>query len=212
MKPREVGAMILSVKIGLDLQKNHPELADIYRCGHTLDQIAEQLNVRLHYNVSSSVASTAVRRALRGYYERMHGNYDGLLEDSEADKIAHDRKQQNGKRENKSKIGCFAITPKERQKIGERMRHDGKGLYGLTHEEHVRSGRSSAISRGLAPWSTREKKTAETLSKRSEYRQGSKVLSSRIAEELNRRYHYGAEVRTGYAVKFKLRRLHGLLT
>ena len=118
-----------------------------------------------------------------------------------------------------NKKGIHSLTPEQRSENARKAANVayemGKGVHGRTAEQMSEHGRKSAIARGLVPWVPAEEtnehytfsevETAFMLSQCPEYRRGTLVKNSKIADEINEGFHNGESVRTPGAVKIQLR-------
>ena len=117
-------------------------------------------------------------------------------------------------------IGVHAMTTEQRRAIAMDNMRKGLGIHSQTIEDRVRQGRKAAITNGYTPWIERtigerkegaystlsEVEFAHNLSLLPEYRRGSLVRTSLIAQELNEVYHGGRDVRSERAVTIRLRK------
>ena len=184
-----------SIKLGRTLQKDHPEIADIYGYYFQAD-IPKMLDIQSKYGVSDNVALTGVYFAINGHEEGFGiEGYVGLITDEEELKRLREGRKVAGS-----------------QKGGRTTYEQGIGVHGRTAEQIIEDGRrggrigglKSAIARGLTPWTDEEKEFAYMLSQEQEYQRGSRVNNELIAFALNIEYHGCKEVRSNGAVKRQL--------
>lgn len=170
-----------SLIIGRDIQTKFPGIADEYRNGRTLDELIEKYEIHEVYGTTNlSTARMAISNALRGYDGKLAQvtevePYPGLIETTEL----------NG------------IIKKHRATGIEKQMGKQKGIYGQTHEDHIRLGQSAVEKQGGHPYSEDEKKLIEELAKQPEYQRKSRINAQKIATEVNRILHQdGKELRS----------------
>ena len=186
----QITAIKRGVGLGRTLQKDYPEIADLYRQGYTLQKIVEKLDIKSHYNVSNNVACSGVHRAITGYHSNpKDGFYDGLMDDNERESISRKHIQKNGVKVGymflKERKGLFGITPKQLaeagrkggHKAGTKLYREKRGIHGRTPEQHRedskkgarKGGLKSAIARGFVLWTEEELALAYQLSQQPKY-------------------------------------------
>lgn len=219
LKPKQFSAIKCSVKLGQKLQKLYPQIADDYRTGYSLKQIVDKYDLTESYDISKSVAATAVKCALNGYDSHFeffdYPSYDGLIPVDEYKDLAVQQHSLSGKRLAEhtriNKNGIYGLTLDERIKCGQKgakiLMQKKLGIHAQTYEDHKKFGKLSAQSRGLILWTDEEKYSTLEMATQPDktYRQGSKILVKKIAEELNEIYHAGNQIRTSVAVASFLR-------
>lgn len=153
----------LNIELGRTLHVTHPEIAELYRQGHTRSDIADELGVSGVYGVSKNVAISAVGFALRGYEGHLEwvslDRYNGLLSDEELDRIAIEHNRECGK------------------VIGQEMYEKGIGIHGRSTEERSAAGRKGgrlAFENGLGIFGISPERKREIASKvgQRHYEQG----------------------------------------
>jgi len=128
----------LSIRLGLELASHKPEVADFYRAGSTLAELAEKY-LPSNFVVSPSVTVNAVHYALRE-----------LLNPDERVKICKEHRHV-GRSKGGSKGGAIS---------GERNYYvDKVGLVTMTSEDRRDAGRSSAVARGHALYDVRQERS-----------------------------------------------------
>ncbi len=170
LSPRQIAAINVAAKVGKLLQVEHPEIANLYREGHTRPEIVDLRGLNKVYGITPQNAVSAVCFALRGY----DGNdrceeYAGLLEESELATLCKEHRSESGEkmaaegsglfsltqeetRANKSlggkttlakKHGIFTLTPEQRGQNTRQAYKEGKNWWAqLSHEERVAHGKS----------------------------------------------------------------------
>ena len=180
-----------SIKLGRTLQKEHPEIADIYGY-HPQRHIPKLLDIQSKYGVSDKVASNGVYFAINGHEEGFGiEGYVGFITDE-------------GEREWLGREHNVQSSRKAGQITGRKLYEEGLGIHGRTAEQHSEDSRKGNIAQGHTLWSDEEKEYAYLLSLESEYQLGSRVNNKLIADELNMEYHDCNEVRSAQAVGLRL--------
>lgn len=176
-----IRAIRYSIEAGKELQKSHPEIAQDFKNGKTLSEIAEKLRLEQCHDFSTGTSSNIVRYALRGY--GVEGDliffsilpYDGLISLNEY----------------KSQVKSHLLN---------------RGVYLMSSEQCKINSRKGIEKRGLKPWS--EEEIFSTLDMATqpgkEYQKGTLVAVSKIAQKLNELYHNGEQVRKPNAVSLFL--------
>jgi hypothetical protein len=183
----QFGAIKRSINLGRTLQKEHPEIAVIYRYYSQRD-IPEMLDIQSEYGVGDGVARTGIRYAINGH-EGSFGieGYVGLITDEgEREWLGREHNVQSSR------------------KAGRKKYEQRVGIHGRTAEQMSEDARKSAIAKGQTPWTDEEKEYAYMLSQEQEYQRGSLVNNELIALELNIQYHDCKEVRSTKAVTVQL--------
>ena len=127
--PEQTFAVICSIRIGMALVGDHPEIAEMYRGGKTHPQIAEELCIKKTYNVASwDVAKNSIGYAIRGHKGGFGiESYSGLIED-----------------ENELRRLAYSLHVKKGREGGEKVAELGVGIHGRTREEMSEQGRERA--------------------------------------------------------------------
>lgn len=167
----QIATIKKSIAFGLELQNLHPDLAEDYRSGLSLEAILKKHNL--------DTTKDAVRHALRGYDGRMKSFsdvavYPGLISEEEYDAIAAGRHKESG----------------------QRQFEEGAGIHAQTKDEIREIGKSGALEQGSMPYEKVEMETIQELAGMPEYQRQSRINAKMIAAELNRRLHKGEAVRT----------------
>lgn len=157
---RQIAAMHINIELGMTLQQDHPEIAELYKKGYTLSKIVDKLNIMSDYNASSEVARVGVYCAIAGYDGKLGiDSYNGLINSAERTRIG---------KEHIKKVGID---------LAKKMRKERKGIFTWTREQHseagkkggIKGGRRSVIARGFTLWTEDEISLAYQLSQQPEY-------------------------------------------
>jgi hypothetical protein len=192
MSAEKTHAISLSVELGGILQRDHREIANMYRQGYTLDRIVDRLKIQSQYGIRiRKIALNAVDIALSGHRGGFgHGPYEGLISDEERVKLRREHYQNASRVSQSNNTRIFRLNPET-----------GRGL-GLEKIQEINA------SRGITSWVKRremigdsaccitdEIESAYFLSQLPEYQHGDLVNNAKIAERLNECYHSGKNVR-----------------
>jgi len=212
------------IKMGLIIQKDYPEIAEMYRSGKSLTEIVNELGLIDKYDFSNkSTAASAVSYALRG-----HGGefglpaYAGSIQDkSELEQLAAEHNYKSGKKLQEDGKGMFKLSKEERDKIREnafqksyeKMITEGTGLLGRSKEQMQEDSRKALKAKGIQPWlregdlmsdgticKVSEVEFMHKLAQQPEYRSKKNLRSAKLACELNKVYHNNKQVRTSRSV------------
>ena len=85
-----------SINLGRILQRNHPEIAELYRGSkESLSKVAEKLDIQSEYSVSDDVAVTGVRYAIVGHEGSLGiESYVGFISEEERKRIKEKHKNE----------------------------------------------------------------------------------------------------------------------
>jgi hypothetical protein len=203
-----------SVRLGRALQNTSPQMAEDYRDGKSLKEIAKSYDISQTKGIAESTAIEAVRYALSGYHSNFgflgEQDYDGLIPQDEYTNLAKQHHSNNAlkideqmKKENR---GIYGIPSAQRTLAGQkgaRNQIEKKiGIHAQTFEDHQELGRLGAEALGHTIWSDDEKLSALDMATQpgKEYQRGSRIAIGKIASELNDLYHEGNSIRTARAV------------
>lgn len=117
----QITAIRMAILAGLRIQRDHPEIAEMYRDGKFIREIANELNIAGQYGLRSEQgAISAVGHALRGVEKTILGvnSYQGLISKDELENLCTRHNTENGKRNTRMKVGIHALTHDEKSKIG----------------------------------------------------------------------------------------------
>jgi len=210
----QIKAIKRSINLGSTLQKDHPEIAELY-VNTGLRQIVKILNIQSEYDVNEGIARSGVIYAIMGHNGGLRIDaYQGLISDEERARIRKEHKIGGGRRTYEEKKGIHAQSTEELREIGRKSGkivgrktyEEKKGIHAQTTEEKRECGRRSAIAKGHTLWDEEEKESAYQLSLRPEYKRGSQINLQLIAFELNKKYHNSEEIRNVEAVGFQIRK------
>jgi len=129
MKPRQYAALKGSINLGRTLQKEHPEIVNLFRGGLSDRKISQRLDIPQNYNVSYRVAMSAIRYSIVGYdgkYCNAGESYSGFMEISERENLTHEHRI-----ESSHLIGLV---------VGKMLVDEKKGIHGRTSKEHSTDG------------------------------------------------------------------------
>lgn len=214
LEDSQFSAIRHSVRLGRTLQNSSPQIAEDYRSGKSLKEIAVEHDIPQTMNISESTAIEAVRYALSGYHSNFgfldEADYDGLIPQNEYFDLAREHHSNNAlkvdeqmKAENR---GIYGIPASQRtlggQKGARTQIENRIGIHAQTFEDHQEIGRLGAEACGFTVWSDEEKLSALDMATQpgKEYQRGSRIAIGKIASELNELYHNGNSVRTARAV------------
>ena len=167
--PEQIAAIRWAVIAGKQLQKDHPEIADLYRSGRTHPEIVEELQVQIRYSISSiQVAIRAVCFALIGF--KIPGldrcdPFPGLLGGDESEELCRQHRSNSSIGMRDAGVGLFGIDVatqrKNKSKGGRTTKSKAKGIFALTAEQ--RSANAIKVydsGKGIAALSPEEKSEA----------------------------------------------------
>ena len=198
LSSEQLGAMKRSIRLGRQLQIDHPELLEMYKSKLTLQQIAEKIKVGAANGVTAEIAKVAVSYALRGHDGRFSiAAYAGMAPEEELDRMEREHRVEGYLRTGLTQyidkanatakrkgVGIYSI-PKECQRdlgratgsVQGKLNRDNKiGIGALTRRELKIASRKGVIARGNTPWfktnsdQPSERDFVSTLSKLTEYK------------------------------------------
>jgi len=194
----KLGTIRRNIQLGKRLQREFPEIAEDYREGMFLADIAREYYFASMFGVKEDTARIIVRHAIKGH-DGKYGvkSYQGLITDaSELERIS----SENDKR--------------RAETAGKNSLRDKKGIHSQTDDERRKLCLDGVRARGLVPWIERivteefckfsEIEFAYILSQSPEYQTSYGVNNKIISERLNEVYHNNALVRNARAVKVAL--------
>ncbi|MEK6854773.1 MAG: hypothetical protein AABX73_00965 [Nanoarchaeota archaeon] len=200
-----LGAIRKSILIGKTLQDISEKLIKLYKNGSTYQEIAETLGVKESYQVTSSVAKSAVGYAIRGYSGGLVIKpYSGLIDEKELSVLRKKHKLEG------------SVRGGRKSGISQSKKHSG--MFTLTKSERKKIAYEWVLSRNQVPWTDKitannrtapsELEYAVSLYNSQEFRsnincqgrsKGSPIWED-IVFEVNKKYHKGKNVRTLKAV------------
>lgn len=213
----QIGAITRSIVLGRILQRDHPEIAELYR-EINLHKIVEELDIKSIYRVTEKVAWSAVQKAIAGYNGSLeHKDYEGLINQEERERLAekhrhdsaicsyHKRKGAHGRTSKQIRIdGC-----KGGKISGPKSYEEKKGIFGRTSKKIIEDRLKNIIARGFIPWTDEEVKYAFSLENNPDYQHSNGLHIGKadyrlIAVELNNKYHNSNRVRSARTVGKRL--------
>ena len=214
LEDSQFSAIRHSVRLGKTLQNTFPQMADDYRKGKSLKEIAEAYEISHTKGIAESTAIEAVRYALSGYHSNFEfleeQDYNGLIPQDEYADLASQHHSNNAlkidEQMRKENRGIYGISSSQRTLAGQkgtRTQIENKiGIHAQTLVDHQKLGRLGAEALGHTIWSDEEKLSTLDMATQSgkEYQRGSRIAIGKIASELNDLYHEGNSVRTARAV------------
>jgi len=172
-----------SIVLGKTLQELLPNISNDFRNGNTLAKIAEDCHLKETFGVKEGTAINAVRCALVGYSgpfdETSAGVYFGLIPKEEYERLAMDHVRSGVELQRTNKIG----------------------IHGQTEEEHSKIGVIGAEAIGHTAWTKEELNYAIQLSQDKVYQRGMNSNATKIASEVNEKFHEGQKIRNANAIK-----------
>ena len=202
--PQQWKAITFSRKLGEQIARDYPEIAEDYICGMKILNIAEQYNLTDIYDVPSvEIMKEAMRSAL-----------EKLISKAELKIIAAEHRREHGKETIKKRIGLFSISPEERKdfskKGGQTLYEKKLGIHALSSDEKAEAGRKSALSRGWQLWSDDEKQYLLRLFKDENYQypgtHKGQPNYKLISDELERVFEIKRSLHTLNKMKQKLKK------
>jgi hypothetical protein len=156
--PRQIVAIKRTISLARRLQKELPEIADLYRKGNYQPEIVNLLSICERYSVTESIARSAVGVALRGYSDPVvqRRAFNGLLDESELCKLADDHKSQHAIEQYLEGRGACNLTPEQKGEFGkiggkiagELAKKNRHGICGLSTEQRRAIGKISGKKSG----------------------------------------------------------------
>ena len=199
LSSEQIGAIHHSVRIGKQLVNDHPEIAELYRGGMTHPGIAEILDVKGNYGISSDiVAVTSIYHAIKGHAGGFGTeSYDGLISDlDELAGLEYEHYAKNGRKAAELGLGIHGRNPETGERYvvesGKKAAELGLGIHSLQ-----------------TSWSKEETEYAHLLSLEPEFQHQKGPHKGKgdyktIAQVLNEDYHNGEDVRNANAVRVNL--------
>ncbi len=235
---KQISAIRNAIRLGKILQRNHPEIKDLYG-PHTHSEIVRILKIDTLYCVPNSVAITAIWHAIRGHKGGFRVvSYSGLLSLVEAENISREHWVKQGIERSAEQFikgtGLRGRTFEENSKAGKKgykkglegksndeLREYGRrgyisGLSKMTFEQRSKARCKGAKARGETLWSIKEIETLYQLSQEAEYQYSKGANTGKpnkklIASELNNMYHDGKNIRWQESVSSRLKRYRASL-
>lgn len=153
LTPKQITAMRRGIILGRVLQKDHPEIVEMYKRGYTLSKIIDELNIQLNYRVSDRVSRSSVHYAIAGYDGGFEIEaYEGLVNREERKRIRREHIIENNRKSYEKKIGMYALTSEEkreaRSKGGCETFKKRKGIHAQTLEERRKTSSKGGLIGG----------------------------------------------------------------
>lgn len=135
----QIAAKKFANKLGQEIQTTIPEIKEAFLNGLALMEIVERFGIQNRFGITNEgTAREAVRDALKGYqndkgYEGLI-SYPGLIEPEIWERISKEHKTAGS------------------QKVGTRMREEGRGFFAMTEEQRIEVGKRSGqalLEKGL---------------------------------------------------------------
>lgn len=174
-------AIRIARDLGLVIQREHPEIVELYRSITPLPTIIRKLDLIDEYNVTEHIARNAVEYALRGYHWGFGAeSYKGAIKDEQE---------------------LREIERKYRIKTGNRLKRRKIGICGQTAEEQREAAILGAEAIGGTRYSRQELDFAYRGFRQGKffYETGHKKGHPNLqlyADALNKRFHKGKKIRT----------------
>ena len=183
IEPRRFIAIKKSIELGEILIKDHPEIADFYRAGIYLSQIVKKINGKIEYGYSDIILSKAVGMSISGHRGGFGVEaYEGLIPDEEErEKLRKEHMVKNGRERGKELFkegrGIHGLTSEEHIEFcriggtisGNKLFEEGRGIHAQSEEERKEYNLQAILAKGMTPWGEDEKKYAYELSLKEEY-------------------------------------------
>ena len=164
LSSEQIGAIKRSIEIGSLLVNDHPEIAELYRDGMTHPGIAEILDVKGKYDISSDkVAETSIHYAIKGHAEGFGTeSYDGLIKNlDELTGLQREHYAGGGKKTAEEGTGIHGLTSEQKseysRKGGRKTAELGLGVHGYNPE----TGERYAVENGRIGGRKGGRKSAE---------------------------------------------------
>lgn len=135
------GAIRKGMLLASRLQRDVPEISDLYRRGDTSMQIAQHLDISSNYGVSEGVARVAVLAAIRGYKGAFGvDSLEGLITDEdELEELERSHQKQAATEMYGLGLGIHAETNEGRSKRARKAYQRGRGLGGMSEKDRTAS-------------------------------------------------------------------------
>jgi hypothetical protein len=202
--------IIFKSKIGLKIKSDIPQIAEDYKNGLTLSELAVKYDIQTRYGLSSSkIAEGSVRVAIVGV-EKGPIRFEGLITDKSLLQRLNTKHKQKaagkvGALSHRDRTGIFSQTSEQLTILGrtngELTKKQGIGIHALTKNERISTGKMGVESRGFTPYNREEVDLIQELLKDPEYRlKDGRTDTNKIAATLNSKIHNGQEIRTKYTI------------
>jgi len=173
---KQVGAIVTAAELGDRLRSDHPEIADLFRKGHSYAMIITRLALQETYRVTQKVAYRAIYFTLHGYTSLPEdsdpvASFPGLLADAEAETLARFHYSLAGKKSGRKAVqhrtGIYAMDQQSlaaAHKRGlETQQREKRGIFGLSADELRKHGaqgatRAKELGAGVVHGATEEQR------------------------------------------------------
>lgn len=148
----QISAIEMARRIGEKIVSDYPEIADDYRQGNTLNEIAEKYNIPEKY----AIPYRNVRRCLQSAIKI-------LISKEERKSLKRQHLQKSFLRNYKEGIGIFSFSSEKLKKMGRKLYEKKKGIHSQSKEEKIenagKGGRKAyELGLGVHALSNKERK------------------------------------------------------
>ena len=141
LSPEQVGAISRSIRLGLILQQDHPEIIDLWKQDNSYAKIAEMLEIKSNYGVSNNVANSSVRYAIAGHDGDLSIlAYNGIICAEERLAIARRHQVESSRRSIRSLAEMINPETGERILVEAGRKGYQNGLANRTHKQRSADG------------------------------------------------------------------------
>ncbi len=205
---KQKAALKMSVAFAKRLQMEYPQIAEDFLSGDSFSQIDLKYGISQLFGLTGkNMAENAIRIALTGFQIKpgVTGmeNITGLIDNETYNKHAKLHQQRQGSLTGiKTKIegtGIFGMTDEQRRELGKKsaakLLENKAGVFGLSKDQLREYGIQALASRGYKAFSDDERDLISSLRVSSNFTKNSKASAIKIADELNRKFHDGKQIR-----------------
>lgn len=224
----QLNAIKLQIIVGRQLQIDLPEIANDYREGRFLREIASRYEIPSRYGLTMAIAKGAISKAIRGHNGGFNiPPYNGLINSDELEKLCEEHVAKGisiggyraGNKLYEQRLGIHGRSIEQHRRDGRKggseLYKKRKGIHGRTLQERSeynrRAGIQATIARGFTPYSASEIEYTFDLLQNPKYNIGDQSNNVLIARELNARFHNNRPVRNNRTIRYiisKLRKEH----
>jgi len=168
-------AILSAREIGRWLQREHRDVAYMFRQGMSYAQISRAKRIAVKRKTTLAVAKSAVRYAIRGSCNLANSKaYEGLIGEGEIDSLRREHASENGKRNGnrnyRNKVGIHGLSEEKRteysrlggERAGRKNYERGFGIHGLSYEKRIENAGKAGRVGGIKSY--RGKKGIHSLS------------------------------------------------
>jgi hypothetical protein len=199
--------MILKVRdnFGKEIKETFPHIAEDYIGGLTLDQLVSDYHIQEYFGITNrEIARGAVLYALRLLVNRERLKEIGKEHQKVRGEAAVAKLRKEGR-------AFFGMSKEERaangSKSGNITYQNGTGVHGQNAEERIERSKKGIEARGFVPFSEEEINHIKNLDLKLYRTREIKTDTTRIAREMNQKFHNGNPVRTGNSITQYLQKL-----